>query len=63
MKTRPQFFDTSKELYNLYYWVPVTMGSFVIMRGVTDEDSRIQAKKGYGVESVIFTDGAPKAEF
>lgn len=63
IKTRPQFFDTAKELYSRYYWVPVTMGSFVIMRGITDEDSRLEAKKTYGVEAVIFTEGKPKAEF
>ena len=63
IKTRPQFFDTTKELYSNYYWVPVTMGSFVILRGITDEPGRIEAKKIYGVESVIFSDGRPKAEF
>ncbi|MBR0451392.1 MAG: hypothetical protein IJI78_05305 [Oscillospiraceae bacterium] len=63
MKTRPQFFDTTKELYSRYYWAPVTMGSFVILRGVTDEASRSDAKEIYGVESVIFSDGKPKAEF
>ena len=63
IKTRPQFFDTTKELYSRYYWAPVTMGSFVILRGVTDEASRLVAKEIYGVESVIFSDGMPKAEF
>lgn len=63
IKTRPQFFDTTKELYSRYYWAPITMGSFVILRGVTDEPSRIEAKKIYGVEAVVFSDGNPKAEF
>ena len=63
IKTRPQFFDTTKELYSRYYWAPVTMGSFVILRGVTDEESRLEAKKIYGVESVVFSDGKPEAEF
>ena len=63
IKTRPQFFDTTKELYSRYYWTPVTMGSFVILRGVTDEASRLDAKKVYGVESVIFSSGKPNAEF
>lgn len=63
IKTRPQFFDTTKELFSRYYWVPVTMGSFVILRGVTDEESRLDARKIYGVEAVIFSGGRPKAEF
>ena len=63
IKTRPQFFDTTKELYSRYYWAPVTMGSFVILRGITDEPSRLEAKKIYGVEAVVFSDGDPKAEF
>jgi len=63
MKTRPQFFDTTAELYGLLYWVPVTMGSFVILRGITGEESRAEAKKVYGTESVIFHSGTPKAEF
>ena len=63
MTTRPQFFDTTAELYGLLYWVPVTMGSFVILRGITGEESRAEAKKVYGAESVIFHSGSPRAEF
>lgn len=63
MKTRPQFFDTTEDLRSVFYWLPVTMGSFLIMRGVTDETSREKARSVHGVEAVIFRGGAPKATF
>lgn len=63
MKTRPQFFDTTKELRSAFYWLPVTMGSFLIIRDVTDEASREEARSIRGVEAVVFRGGEPKATF
>ena len=63
MKTRPQFFDTTNELRSAFYWLPVTMGSFLIIRDVTDEASREEARSTRGVEAVVFRGGEPKATF
>ena len=63
MSARPQFFDTSPELYSGYYWVPVTMGSFLAMRGVTCESDRQKIAEKYRTDTFIFSKGTPKAKF
>ena len=63
MKTRPQFFDTTAELYSLFYWVPVTMGAFLIMREIRGEEERAQDRNKYRADAFVFTEGEPKATF
>ena len=63
MKTRPQFFDTTAELYSLFYWVPVTMGAFLIMREIRGEEERAQDRNKYRADAFVFTEGEPKSTF
>ena len=63
MSARPQFFDTEPQLYSKYYWVPVTMGSFLAMRGANSEAERLSIAEKYRTDTFIFSKGAPKAKF
>ena len=63
MSARPQFFDTAPDLYSKYYWVPVTMGSFLAMRGVTGEADRLKIAEKYKTDTFIFSKGTPKSKF
>ena len=63
MSARPQFFDTAPDLYSGYYWVPVIMGSFLAMRGVSKEEDRLKIAEKYKTDAFIFSKGTPKSSF
>ncbi|MBO4919754.1 MAG: hypothetical protein J5365_06305 [Erysipelotrichaceae bacterium] len=63
MSARPQFFDTAPDLYSRYYWVPVTMGSFLAMRGANGEADRLKIAEEYKTDTFIFSKGTPKSKF